>query len=296
VKTGLSNIKTIYGDLNRDGIWLRLINGQEPFSWSSVFEGGCIHLILNLTGQGIIIGDKVRMSLTHSMLGLFHRSKGDKVQGSRLGSGHECVVLSVSRQWVDRSFGSRSSALHPELRKLLSNEKVSYSVQIGKVRAMSLAEKEITNQLLAPPVHKSACVFWYSAKVLELLSTYLFVPASEGLCSERKRLITRRLEKVILWLKEHLDEPLDLSSMAKSIGCAPHYLSRQFSAEVGMTISQKLRQLRVDKAAEFLRAGDYNVTEAAVEVGYNSLSHFTKVFILEMGMKPSEYLDIKNVT
>lgn len=279
----------LYGDLNRDGVSLSSTAGTSGLS--SALADDCIHLLLNRSGQVVLMGEKVRMCLTHSMLGICHKAGGEGFQASGLGEGQECLVLSVTRRWVERSFGSRSSALHPELMRLLEGSEAAEIVQIGKARAMNLAEKEIVNQLVNPPVHERARLFWYSAKVLELLSLYLFVPASEGLCSERKRAVVGRIELVLQWLDEHLDEALNLKALAKSVGCAPHYLSRQFSAEVGMTISQKLRQLRIDRAASFLRGGDYNVTEAAVEVGYSSLSHFTKAFVTEMGIKPSEYLE-----
>jgi AraC-like DNA-binding protein len=57
-----------------------------------------------------------------------------------------------------------------------------------------------------------------------------------------------------------------------------------------MTLKQKLRELRIDHAAKLLEAGDYNVTETALEVGYNSLSHFSKAFQEEKGCLPSEFI------
>jgi AraC-like DNA-binding protein len=45
-----------------------------------------------------------------------------------------------------------------------------------------------------------------------------------------------------------------------------------------MTISRYLRNLRLEHAAMLLKSGKFNVTEAAMEVGYSSLSHFSKVF------------------
>lgn len=99
-----------------------------------------------------------------------------------------------------------------------------------------------------------------------------------------------RVEKVNEWLRDHLDEPLDLKTLAQAIGCAPHYLSRLYSAQTGKTLSQQLRALRIEEAADLLDSGRYNVTEAAFEVGYNSLSHFAKAFAQERGMKPSAFL------
>ena len=53
-----------------------------------------------------------------------------------------------------------------------------------------------------------------------------------------------------------------------------------------MTISRYLRNLRLERAAELLRSGRSNVTEAAMAVGYSSLSHFSKAFAEMFGVCP----------
>jgi AraC-like DNA-binding protein len=45
----------------------------------------------------------------------------------------------------------------------------------------------------------------------------------------------------------------------------------------------------MEKAAELLRSGDYNVTEAALEVGYASPSHFSQAFHEAFGCCPGLY-------
>ena len=54
-----------------------------------------------------------------------------------------------------------------------------------------------------------------------------------------------------------------------------------------MTIPQYVRQIRVERAAELLLEGRHNVTEAAMEVGYSSLSHFSKAFCTTIGCCPA---------
>jgi AraC-like DNA-binding protein len=56
-----------------------------------------------------------------------------------------------------------------------------------------------------------------------------------------------------------------------------------------MTISQYVRKLRIEAAAELIVSGKYNISEAAVEVGYQSLSHFSKAFQQVKGCLPSKY-------
>jgi AraC-like DNA-binding protein len=53
-----------------------------------------------------------------------------------------------------------------------------------------------------------------------------------------------------------------------------------------MTISRYLGNLRLERAAELLRSGRLNVTEAATAVGYSSLSHFSKAFAEMFGVSP----------
>jgi AraC-like DNA-binding protein len=66
---------------------------------------------------------------------------------------------------------------------------------------------------------------------------------------------------------------------------------------MGMTIPQYLRQIRMERAAELLKSGKFNVTEAALGVGYNSLSHFSEAFSETMGCCPGLYpLSLVRVT
>ena len=90
-------------------------------------------------------------------------------------------------------------------------------------------------------------------------------------------------------LRERLVAPTSLEEIGRKVGCSPFYLSRTFSAEMGTTIPQYLRKLRMERAAELLRSGKCNVTEAAFEVGYSSLSHLSQAFCQTMGCCPGLY-------
>ena len=54
-------------------------------------------------------------------------------------------------------------------------------------------------------------------------------------------------------------------------------------------LSQWLRRARLEKAAELLASAKCNVTEAAFEVGYSSLSHFSQAFHEMYGCCPGLY-------
>lgn len=100
----------------------------------------------------------------------------------------------------------------------------------------------------------------------------------------------RHVREALILLEGRLDQALDLKKLARDVGCAPPYLSRLVKQETGKTLLLNLRALRIEKASELLSENQMNVTEVALEVGYQSLSHFSKAFSLEKGMTPSQFI------
>jgi len=179
--------------------------------------------------------------------------------------------------------------LHPVVRAAIEN---SSSEQVaGTTVRLTAAQQQLISTLRQPPVYASAQALWYQCKALELAVTFLLQPPPEKemFCTRQQRLAQERVEQVIFLLKQNLAEPLTLEELGKKIGCSHFYLSRIFSTQTGHTITQHLRQLRMERAAELLKSGEYNVTEAATEVGYNSLSHFSAAFTETFGICPGLY-------
>jgi AraC-like DNA-binding protein len=140
------------------------------------------------------------------------------------------------------------------------------------------------------PVFKPAQETWFRCKALELAAQSFFSPEEgELFCSRQQRVACERSAKVQEILEKNLADPPTLEELGKLVGCSSFYLSRQFTQATGLTIQQFLRKARLEKAAELLLSGKHNVTEAALEVGYNSLSHFTATFREFFGCCPGLY-------
>jgi AraC-like DNA-binding protein len=167
---------------------------------------------------------------------------------------------------------------------------------VAPTRPMSIQQRAVVASLAEPPVSKAAQILWYQSKALELMAHFLFEPKDpEFFCMRQKRVARERVERAKELLSHNLTNPLTLEALGQEVGCSPFYLSRMFSREVGLTIPQYLRKLRMERAAELLRTGRYNVTEAATEVGYSSLSHFSKAFCETIGCCPVLYPAARNV-
>jgi AraC-like DNA-binding protein len=158
------------------------------------------------------------------------------------------------------------------------------------VEPLTPVQLDLVKSLRKPPVAAQAQRLWFQGKAEELMAHLLFCPEAEGFfCTRQHRLARQRANRVMEILARDLCEPPTLEMIGQEIGCSPYYLSRTFSAETGCTIPQYLRKLRMERAAQLLRSGTHNVTEAALEVGYSSLSHFSSAFQDTFGCCPGLY-------
>ncbi len=92
-----------------------------------------------------------------------------------------------------------------------------------------------------------------------------------------------RARKILI---RDLENPPRLFDLARAAGTSHTQLNRGFKRIHGTTVFGYLRKMRLEKAKELLERGRMNVTEAAVAVGYNSLSSFSRAFSAQFGFKP----------
>ena len=76
------------------------------------------------------------------------------------------------------------------------------------------------------------------------------------------------------------------------IGFNATYFSSLFKKETGITFSEYLTSVRMEKAKELLKETNMSVASICEEVGYNDYKNFTKGFNKYTNLKPNEYRKI----
>lgn len=261
----------------------------EEVDWGRSFHAGSVEICLNFLGQGQVTAQGNRLELRPRTSGFYLSGVGSMEARRRAHERHRFITVELSRDFLRRHLDGYRPWLHPVVESLVRSGKAKSAV--GDSLPLSARQQELLASLRHPPVLLEAQVLWYQSKAIELVVELLFRPAAgeELFCARARRMAHTRVEKVVLILRERLAEPPTLEELGRLVGCSPFYLSRTFSSEVGMTIPQYLRQLRLERAAELLRLGRHNVTEAAMEVGYSSLSHFSQAFHEHFGCCPGLY-------
>lgn len=264
-------------------------DGKEDFDWSQSFHPGSVEICLNLTGHGEVRTGRSTLAFTPQSAGFYSRADEALAGVRRAGERHQFITVELSREFLTRYLPGDDAQIHPQLAGFLS--KRSARSTVSDAIPLSGDHRALVMSLRNPPVFVAAQKLWYHAKALEVASAFFFKPppAQELFCEQQKRLNQDRATRVIAILKEDLVEPPPLEEIARRVGCSPYYLSRTFSQEIGQTMTQYLRQLRMERAAEMLLEGKHKVTSIAMDVGYSSASHFSTAFHETFGCCPGLY-------
>lgn len=124
-----------------------------------------------------------------------------------------------------------------------------------------------------------------------LVIKQMCVELAEAVDRARSRLgnYSPPIRKAVEVLRHNYSQNLSLPELAEHVGMSASHLSRLFSKEIGMNISQYVAALRCEEAASMLRGSDFPIREVSAYVGYLDNNYFVKVFKKHYGMTPSEY-------
>jgi AraC-like DNA-binding protein len=95
-----------------------------------------------------------------------------------------------------------------------------------------------------------------------------------------------RTAKAIPWLKAHYTEPIQIAKLASLAGMGVSTLHHQFRALTGMSPLQYQKQLRLYAARDRMSLEGVDASSAAFEVGYESVSQFTREYRRLFGQPP----------
>ena len=281
----------LHGSVRGAGVSFEWHDFETPveFDWGKTFHPDSVEVCLNLAGNGTVAFNGQEASFKPLTAGFYRRAEQPLRASRQAEQRHQFLTVEMSFDFLRRHLGDFAPSLHPLVREIVAG-KSGKSAVMTPMRLTSRQQQLLTS-LREAPVLAAAQKLWYQTKALELAAELFFLAPGETelFCQRQQRLSAERVDKVVALLRDKLVDPPNLEEIGRAVGCSPFHLSRTFSTATGLTIPQYLRQLRMERAAELLRSGKFNVTEAALEVGYSSLSHFSQAFHETFGCCPGLY-------
>lgn len=98
-----------------------------------------------------------------------------------------------------------------------------------------------------------------------------------------------QVERIKKYILLRLTEKITVANIAASLLLSCVYCGAIFKKHTGVTINQYINNIRINKATSLLQTGEFSISEAAYQSGFDDIYYFSKVFKNIMGMPPSEY-------
>jgi YesN/AraC family two-component response regulator len=97
------------------------------------------------------------------------------------------------------------------------------------------------------------------------------------------------IAKARQFIEEHSIEALSLGQVAQAVHTSVFYFCKLFKKAVGINFTEYVSRVRTERAKNLLLNPNLRVSEIAYEVGFQSLTHFNRVFKKIVGESPTEY-------
>ena len=99
----------------------------------------------------------------------------------------------------------------------------------------------------------------------------------------------KRITKVVQYINENFNTIKDVDEIAEEFYISKYHLCRSFKKNLGISLISYLNTIKIRQACTMIREGNANLTEIAMQSGFNSSSYFSKVFRKETGISPTDY-------
>lgn len=105
---------------------------------------------------------------------------------------------------------------------------------------------------------------------------------------ERYAIGNDRILKVLARMEATVEEPESRETLARVAGVSLRQLERLFAAQMGESVNDCYRRIRLDQAVELLKKTGLSATSVAIACGFKSSSHFSRCFRSRYGASPTQ--------
>jgi len=106
---------------------------------------------------------------------------------------------------------------------------------------------------------------------------------------ETKKEHLERINKVLMYINNHLDEKLSVKKLASVSHLSEFHFHRIMRAYLNESLYSFVQRIRLDKAAFMLENNKEQIQDIAMNVGYESAASLTKAFKKRFGVSPMEF-------
>ena len=151
-----------------------------------------------------------------------------------------------------------------------------------KVDLNRLEEAYFHTRVLTPGQYESMI------RLLTIFGQHLSL-VSNQIAVQQQSVEPARITRARAFIDTHHADGLSLGDVASAVNTSTFYFCKMFKKATGLNFTEYLSRIRIEKAKNLLLNPNLRVSEIAYEVGFQSLTHFNRVFRKLAGESPSRY-------
>ena len=115
-------------------------------------------------------------------------------------------------------------------------------------------------------------------------------------CTDRL-VLQNKEEQILIKILRYIDENYkngSLTELAKDLHYDFFWLSREIKKQTGKTYTELVQEKRLAQACFLLKNTDITISDIAIQVGYDNISYFHRIFKNRFNMSPKSYRSTAN--
>lgn len=235
--------------------------------------------------------------------GLYHRRAVYFSTMAKIEEGYNTINTALSdfqipEWWFTKNRIERSKAKNIRLKAFGNMEILVNSnnqSQQGNIVVKSISlEKKILNLLITNFIKLFSITFFIVILVYFVKLRATFKKAKQTVLTHKKIHLDNEKERIkaniVNFLDQNYSDPdLNISYMSKKTNISIYLIPSLLKEISDCTFKQYVNNLRVNKAKDMLKNEDTKIIDVAYSVGYNTVTHFNKVFKSLEGISPKDY-------
>ena len=125
-------------------------------------------------------------------------------------------------------------------------------------------------------------------RLLEIFGRHLSI-LSNQIAMENPAAEPAAVTRAKQFIAQNQNNAICLATVAKAVNTSTFYFCKLFKRATGLTFTDYLARVRIEKAKTLLLDPNRRVSEVAYDIGFQSLTHFNRVFRKIVGRSPSSY-------
>ena len=191
------------------------------------------------------------------------------------------LALHAAGEWLRAGFPAAFSAADPRPFPL-RREPVTLRIQR---LAETLAVEALNDRFLSP----ERLEFMLQELMLSIVETYMARKRASSPLWRGSRFEDSRIRRAIALLRARPNKDLSIDELASQVGLSRSRFYDLFQLCTGFSPRAYLDMLCVETAISRLSSGQGKIAEVSAELGFSAQSNFTRFFLNQVGVPPSEY-------